>query len=647
MKKVTFLLLFSLFMFLVYVVPVSAETAAYSRVKNGMCQIYGSYYNSTDVSLATTQSNNSDYKQAYFLFRIPVRDVAAGDCLVIDSGFLGGYSASFFWSSYDLTSSTYWSTSYSNGFASKSQLFNNGKTYFRLLTGDLQPNSADNRIDYPAGVNVFVLPDGFSKTSGYLYISGLTSGFWDSSSLQVFVMPLSEVPTPTPEPTPTPSPTPTPTPSPTPTPTPSPVVVPDIGGASASLGVFGSDDGTQNGVYAAFRKLYDSLYDIVTDDSIPDMSVLDDTDELPALLKASPAMYAGAAYSLYPDDGAVSGSRAASKITYKALLDKWLAEQYETIWPDNASWDISPYSVEIAETSPTLGEGFRDGNSYVLYYRLRIPFRFIYVGHSGTALSNPQVMFNLDIDYTGDVATHQYGAPTVYVDGDISYDKMVGLVASDGGLSGDVGISFLNVPVIDAYSQYSYDVIMEFPLYVTSVNTPLVMPNAREYESRVILNSFSYNAELEFIHLSDATADQTLQDIAAEQKKQNELENERYEEEQKKTEEAIDSVTSGVTEITGVLSSWEIFILPVTVMKDFIQAVTSSSDARLTFPSFSLMGQTLWPSYTFDLDTVSQKFPLLCTSLHLIGGILVVIWFLRYLWRKWALITGDDLPEED
>lgn len=638
MKKIFFVLLCSLFVTFMFMVPVNAETAAYDRIRTGLCQIYGDNSVPHVVNLSTTQSNKSDYREAYFLFRIPVSRVGSGDCLVIDSGHFGGYSASFFWSSYDLSAGSFWGSSYVNGFASKSFSYNNGASYFRLLTGELKTNSADNRIDYGTGVSVFEIPDGFSKTTGYFYISGLTSGFWDSSSLQVSVMPLSEVPTPSPEPTSTP----------TPSPAPSPVIVPDIGGVSAELGTFGTDDGTQNGVYAAFRKLYDSLYDIVTDDGTPDLSALDGVaDGMAVLSQASSVMYAGTAYSLYSDDGIGAGSRAsAAKIAYKALLDKWLAEQYETIWPDNASWDISPYSVEVAETSPTRGEGFRDGNSYVLYYRLRIPFRFIYAGHSGTALSNPQVMFNLDIGYTGDAATYQYGAPTVYVEGDISYDKMVGLAASDGVLSGDVGISFLNVPVIDAYSQYSYDVIIEFPLYITEVNTPLVMPNAREYESEVTLNSFTYNAELEFIHLSDATADRMLQDIADEQKKQNELENERYEEEQEKTLEAIDSVGSGVTEITGTLSSWEILTLPVTVMKDFVKALASSGDASLTFPSFSLMGYTLWPSYTFDLDTVSEKFPLLCNSLHLISGILVVIWFLHYLWRKWALITGDDLPEE-
>lgn len=392
-------------------------------------------------------------------------------------------------------------------------------------------------------------------------------------------------------------------------------------------------------------RLYNKLLGIMSDDSVPEPAP---EGYFPQPGTQAPSAQA-AAYSAGQAEGYPASGAAAHDVPQvvnpSALVDKWLVRDGQTV-DVGESWSLSPYSVEVAETSPILGQEYREGNAYILHYRLRLPVRFSYIGHKGSGLATPQIVAALNINYTReDAAACQYffGTPSVSVEQDVVCDILSSLSFQDG-LSGDAGACFYNVPVLDWTAQSSYDLLIDFPLYITTLNNSLVFVNAFEYEVTVSLDSISFE-NLEFIHLSNQTSSEILENIAAEQKKQNDLENERYEQEQDAIKQATGSATDGLAAVTGTLSSWEIFTMPVTVTKDFVTAIASSSSAKLTFPSFSLMGQTLWPSYTFDLNKVAELFPFLCNSLRLASGILVVTWFLRYLWRKWAIITGDDLPD--
>lgn len=118
-----------------------------------------------------------------------------------------------------------------------------------------------------------------------------------------------------------------------------------------------------------------------------------------------------------------------------------------------------------------------------------------------------------------------------------------------------------------------------------------------------------------------------------------------HQEEIDKTNEATSNATSGVGTLTNTLSTWEIITMPFNLVKNFAQAIAGDGSSALTFPSFTLMGQQIWPSYSFDLQTVASRFPVLYNGLHLVSGSLVVSGFVRYLWRKWSLLVGDDMPE--
>jgi hypothetical protein len=149
-----------------------------------------------------------------------------------------------------------------------------------------------------------------------------------------------------------------------------------------------------------------------------------------------------------------------------------------------------------------------------------------------------------------------------------------------------------------------------------------------DYYSRVPFKYVSANASTDSI-LGDI--DDTIKD--------------QHQEEIDKTNEATSDATSGVGTLTNTLSSWEIITMPFTLVKNFAQAIAGDSSSAFTFPSFSMMGYEIWPSYTFDLQTVASSFPVLYNGLHLVSGTVVVTGFVRYLWRKWSLLVGDDMPE--
>lgn len=393
-------------------------------------------------------------------------------------------------------------------------------------------------------------------------------------------------------------------------------------------------------------RLYNKLFGIVTDDSVPDPAPTGYFPDIGALQAGAYALYGAAGYSVDPAADDTSDTLSKSAVLYKWRVDDGVTEVIDQ------SFSLSPYSVEISDTSPPNWQPDdpyeREGTAYALFYRLRLPVRFNYIGNVGDAISSPRIMVDMDISTSaGDTYTAicQFGQPSIYVDAqNLSYDKYDGMSIGsyNEALSGVIGINFFDIPISGSYGKYTYDIILDFPLYISDWDYPLVMMQGSDYEVDVKIYSITFT-DSGFQNVR--TNGTILEEIAAEQKQQNEIENERYEQEQQTINQATGTASDGLAAATETLSSWEIFTMPVKVTGDFVTAITSSSSAHLTFPSFSLMGQPLWPSYTFNLDTVAEKFPLLCDSLHLISGILVVLWFLRYLWRKWSLITGDDLPE--
>lgn len=338
-----------------------------------------------------------------------------------------------------------------------------------------------------------------------------------------------------------------------------------------------------------------------------------------------------------------SSSPAASPtpslpVTSNAIVDRWVVKQGQSNDMDS-NISVFPCSIEVAESGATLGE-FRSGNTYIMHYRLELPLRFYYYNHTGTAYSNPQLIADLGITFkaSDDRDVYSYSDVNTYISGNVPYDRMNTMQSSFSGISGNLGWSLFNIPVYNDSSVDQYKIVIEWSVINQLLVAPLVLPNTSDYECTVNLKSIQYVDDLEFNHISDTTSESALDHIDKTTNEILEDEKQHYQEELDKAQEVNDTVSSGVEQLTGLLSSWEIFVMPFTLLKEFAEAIASDGSTSLTFPSFSLMGMQLWPSYTFDINYVKDTFPLLFNSLHIVTGIMIVAWFIRYCQRKWDQI---------
>lgn len=352
-----------------------------------------------------------------------------------------------------------------------------------------------------------------------------------------------------------------------------------------------------------------------------------------------------------PTVAPTSAPTPSPEIKKSVLIDSLQVPEGQTK-SSSLKYEVFPESVEVATTSNIKGE-YPTGNSYIMHYKAQIPARFIYSGHIGTAYSDPQVVLDSEIEYYGykypGSYIFQYSKPTFRLESasGLSIDYLNTMSGTSDKVSGKLGFTVIGAPVLDSVSVYSYNLIVEWDVVCTTVANTLVFANESEYSCDLKITSVNYVQDGYFNHISDSTDSSLLEQIRDEQKAQNDLENERYEQEQDKIHEAADTVTSSFDEVTTTLTSWEIFTMPVTLIGEFVTAISSSGSTSLTFPSFELMGLVLWPAYTFDLQYIASTFPVLYNALHLISGILIVIAFVRYLWRKWSILMGDDMPDED
>lgn len=284
-----------------------------------------------------------------------------------------------------------------------------------------------------------------------------------------------------------------------------------------------------------------------------------------------------------------------------------------------------------------------DGVGYVhqqnFTYRVKIPFRFSVNGFDGVGKFDTHIGFDADVSVylpsdDSIIANYSYSIPWIEsVDSTVSFD------ATAPGSRWPTGITLHNASISGGKSpEYYYC----FDVFVNLQSAAMMLNFGTDL--KVVLNNLRFDITDSSVE-SERLPSQILEDINKGVKDTNDTIKEEHQEEIDKADEAVGEVISGVDEITGVLSSWEILTMPVKLVGDFVGAISSDGSTGITFPSFTLMGQQLWPSYTFDLAVIAEKFPALYNALHVISGILVVIAFLRYCWRKWSVLTGDDLPE--
>lgn len=116
-----------------------------------------------------------------------------------------------------------------------------------------------------------------------------------------------------------------------------------------------------------------------------------------------------------------------------------------------------------------------------------------------------------------------------------------------------------------------------------------------------------------------------------------------HEEEIQKGQETSDELSSSLNNVTSTLTAVEILKLPWTMLTDLYNAIIKDGQTSLIFPSFELMGYTLWESYEFDLNTLDSNFPVLFKSLRLITGIIICSAFGMYIRNYFTRLFGGDM----
>ncbi|MCM1222393.1 MAG: hypothetical protein NC548_48790 [Lachnospiraceae bacterium] len=272
----------------------------------------------------------------------------------------------------------------------------------------------------------------------------------------------------------------------------------------------------------------------------------------------------------------------------------------------------------------------------VYTYPIRIPFHVQASGFSGTGL--------VDLYYNFDFAYKLMGFPSDTIGTMVDFSTPW-IASDDSGISFNAvgnskygyGFDAFNVSLNNGISGTFYYCI---DMYV-SCTASHSFTNFSNYVDVSISNVYFNVTRSSFV--SSAPTGSVLDSINQGIQEGNAQDKLYHDEEIAETERAIENMQDSVGELTDTLSKWEIITLPLKVSGDLIDAVVNGSgDTGITFPSFSLMGYQLWPSYTFDLSVIEEKFPLLIKVLHAISGVLIVVYFVDYLWLKWHLFIGGE-----
>ena len=313
---------------------------------------------------------------------------------------------------------------------------------------------------------------------------------------------------------------------------------------------------------------------------------------------------------------------------------------FNQTWKNGSSASKDVIQRIIPTTVANLSSDVNGIFNYVYTYPVRIPFRVECSNFLGEGYFDAGFRFNLDVKIMGLKMDGTDGI-SYLIDNSTPWVESVDSISFNaaGNFSNGFGMDVINMPLHVGTSAEFY--------YCTNVYVSLSSNHQftgyGDYID-VTLSNLSFDV-LSSIKVSDFSATSILDKINNNIEAGNQQDKNFHDEEVEEANKAIEQMQDGVGELTGVLSKWEIVTMPITFVKDFAGAITSEGSTGLTFPSFTLMGYQLWPSYSFDLNVIKDKFPLLYNSLHVITGIMVVGWFLHYLWRKWHLLTGDDTPE--
>ena len=327
------------------------------------------------------------------------------------------------------------------------------------------------------------------------------------------------------------------------------------------------------------------------------------------------------------------GNMEASPTPIPSLDDNtWWATCFDSTWKSDS---VAPRPIVQSFVPSSMSDFSGDSiYNYVYVYPVRIPFRVQVSNFDGNALFDSYFKFDLKYDIQGfdsSKVNYMVDLSTPWLE---SSDPNISFNASAGDPYG-YGFDIFNASINNGTSSEFYYC---FNLYL-SFSSSAQLTNFGNY-CKITLENTYFNVNSSRI-ISSSLPGTVLDQINQGIQEGNAQDKEFHDQEEELANNATDNISSGVDQITGNLSTWEIIVMPFDLLKHFVDSIEADGNTGFTFPSFNLMGQTLWPSYTFDLDTIKDQLPFLYNSLHVIFGILVVLAFIRYCWKFWNYFFGQ------
>lgn len=148
-------------------------------------------------------------------------------------------------------------------------------------------------------------------------------------------------------------------------------------------------------------------------------------------------------------------------------------------------------------------------------------------------------------------------------------------------------------------------------------------------------------------------------------------------EDQSDAEQAGSDMTGFASQLDNLKNTWKILWYPIEFTNRFVEVFTGGTQAvayqdeytyvtgyryndetgflepiqsmsvqprsagtGITFPSFELMGYTIWDSYTYDLSQVKEQVPEVFDAIYVIVSILEMLWFVGFLRSKYNEVFG-------
>lgn len=177
--------------------------------------------------------------------------------------------------------------------------------------------------------------------------------------------------------------------------------------------------------------------------------------------------------------------------------------------------------------------------------------------------------------------------------------------------------------------------------------------------------------------LESGTTQEVLREIEENTDKGNDILTDHWDQDQSDAEQAGSDMTGFASQLDNLKNTWAILWYPIEFTNRFVEVFTGGTQAAayqdeytyvsgyryndetgflepimarsaqpqsagtgITFPSFELMGYTVWDSYTYDLSQVKQQLPAVFDAIYVLVSILEVLWFVGFLRSKYNEVFG-------